>query len=573
MKLHELSLVVAAFLAIIAGASAYIHPTPRETSKVLELSNRPKLSLIKYKKYLKKEGENKKRLMKLAELERKAGFISAAIATYDKITEKYGPDREVAGEQIKLARISFQGKHLIDHLEKIYQKQGEKESLIDLVQLYSSFNRLDKEEWALQELIKLEPSQSLHYLLLNNVYQNTGDTDAQLANYELMKKNKAFPGSEKERNQLLLEIAYLYGRQGKTKQQTALYRELIDLNPKSRKFVNMFLDFYSFQGKTGEQIKLLLEAIERFPGSQNFLDKLINIYSAEHKSEEIERFLKGKIKKYPQEKLYYHKLAALYRWTGDHQSIIDTYKLMEKNGAFPAREEERNKLLLEMADLYGMLKKEERQIATYKRLISLYPENTGFIDALLDIYSYYGRIEEQIALLQQTIEKLRGHDKYVTNLVNIYNARKNFRKSENLLGRLALQHRPGRKYYRQLIDLYSYTGKYRKSVNLLQRLIKEDPSYYFYYGQLLKLLAGRGNIKEEIKVYRAILGKFPKRSVQARLRLTKLYLATFQLEKAAEIYLEDYRQDRNRLAPLLSLADLALWKKKSGLAVNILLKA
>ena len=484
----------------------------------------------------------------LMQLYARSNRLDDAVAEADKVLERdpdnveilslmgqiysryaFGRRGEVNQEILNSAIEKFERVHEID--------SSDKESLLQLSNLYRAAKEKKKAEQALKDLLELEPDSSEALASLAFLYLDSGDTQGAI---EALEKVQA--AGDANRNQLTaLATAYeqagefrkaaeifekLIGRgdnplaasrglahnlvlSGQYDKALEQYELLVDADPRNPENHLRMSQIYREKRMYSEARDSLLKARELAPDSLEIKYNLVQLLEAEGKTADATKAMlalldaTAKDDYSPQEKqnraMFLEQLGILYRAGEDFAKADNAFKEMGEIDS-PAKP----RSLAHRIDGHRYAKEHEKARALAKQARKEFPDNRPLAILYSTVLAESGETEKGAKILKSLLDGSRRDHQVYLSLVQIHEKGKRFDEAVKIADK-ALENSKSER--QRLTALFSYASvlerakRYEESEEKFRELLALDPTNASALNYLGYMLADRNERLDDAHDY------------------------------------------------------------------------
>jgi len=472
----------------------------------------------------------------LAQLEKKSGNISEAIAYLNKAIQI---DPDTSYLQMELATLYLRQEDPVKALsavEKIIEKDPENvEALIIYGKIKQNLNYFEDARAAYEIVIAGDPAQRDIYFLLGNLYMNNGDLDDALRVYngliehfpdsytgyfyigQIKVSQSKFAEAEKafRKTQALeprfgepyFELIKIYETYGKEKEIVQLYQDLLKMSPDNIRAAMALGYFYHKNDKTKDAERLLKPLGERSKTEKEILRNVLQLYLDQKKYDAAIAVLNGMLKGAPDNSDIHYVMGIAYESNNDREMALMHFKSVKPDSHFYQNaaiqisfiyQEQDNipeaitflqdvvkivpdspELLLYLGSFYEETEKYEKAETTIKQGLEIDPQNVRLHFRLGVVYDKWGRKEDSIEAMK-TVIRLDPKNANALNYLGYTYADlgQNLNEAEQLI-REALKYKPDDGYITDSLGwVYFKKKEFKKALMILEQaviLVPDDP--------------------------------------------------------------------------------------------------
>jgi len=317
----------------------------------------------------------------------------------------------------------------------------------------------------------------------------------------------------------LMKKARQTGWQGKYEEAAAIYRRLIQNNPKDVEALLGLARVLSWQKKYQESGAIYQQVRDMRPDLPD-----------------------GEI-----------GLLRLKAWQGEHAAAEEGLK------ALLAKYPKRFDLLLLLGQVAAWQRKFDVSVDYFNKLLELYPDNLEAMQGLARTYKWMGKTREGIELYSKILEKKPKNLEALLGTGILYSEEGNYKEAIRYL-ELARDKDPNRNDIRAMLGtLYSWTARLNDAVTELQKSIALSRGDISGYISLGRVYSWQKKTEESIKLYQQALEINPE-NTEALVGLGRTYFYNDQWELAEKHYRKALQINPNDVEAMKALDQLELFK-------------
>jgi tetratricopeptide (TPR) repeat protein len=402
-----------------------------ELSEIFEQKRDATQSVAHAKKAVEYAPENEWYLGHLASAYKKTNQLVLAEETYLKLNEKFPGNSSYL---FSLAEVYlYQGKlqESLPLYDEIENQMGISEELIlHKNKIYLELNQIDSAIAEMHKLIEINPREVRYYGILAEIYENTGNNEMALANYnqileidpengyvhlslyefykyrdqkdkanaELMLafKNKRIPVINKV--EILSEFFINSERNEELKAEAyELLEIVIETHPKESKGYAVYVDYLDRDNKKEEAITMLQKAVELDPANFNLTYQFMMLLTVNGKYSLLAEESKKAIELFPTQSTFYYFNGVANIQNKKYNEAIESLELGKD--LVIDNPELKGEFYQYLGDANHAVKNDKQSDFNYDQALEINPNNVF----VLNNYSYYLSLRKEKLALAETM--------------------------------------------------------------------------------------------------------------------------------------------------------------------------
>jgi tetratricopeptide (TPR) repeat protein len=394
-------------------------------------------------------------------------------------------------------------------LEGVAGEESNRETLIELLDVYTAMNGKDGVISVLRRIARLDPDDINARVRLAEVLDEKGKRKTAIKEYEALLE-LADVG---DRLPIYKRLGYLYAETGQTKKAISLNLKAVKLDKKDANLYYNLADLYEGIHKKDKADLYLAKAISLNPDDVEGRLKLAHRLTKKGKLKKVEGYLSQILKKKPNSLEALLLMARLMAKQGEQEKLKKTY---EKILSLDPKNET---VIYNLGVLEYEAENLDAALHHFERYRSSNPKDAEVCKILFDIYKRQKNDEDAFKQARILVELLPGEVVYYHYIFD--HLKGDYERIINIMEK-GLKANPNDKDLRAyLVSAYLKTGKEKLAIKILEDNVKARPKDIDLLLQLARTQETLGELDKALETYERIIHISPghEEAEEAYLRL------------------------------------------------------